>query len=52
MYRTIGGALNVKNMDLVPELEVEEDEEDEEEDSAAPVESIDLDDGMMEEAEL
>merc|ERR1711998_435267 len=46
MYRTIGGALNVKNMELAPELEVGDEEE--EEDNAAPVESIDLDDGMME----
>jgi heat shock protein beta len=36
MYRTIGATLNVKSMELVDEIEIEEEEEEEEEEQAPP----------------
>lgn len=39
MYRTIGGALNIKSMDLTPQLEVP----DEDEDADADAETVDMD---------
>jgi hypothetical protein len=38
MYRTIGGALNIKSMDLAPQLEVPDEEEED-----ANSETVDMD---------